>query len=157
LADDFPELFFLGTGSSEGTGDEMMIWWGWASGGETFTRFTPPLPTRPLPLDRSPASGLSPNSDSFSSPSLPYRQIPSITAWRSVEIVRASCLLPLPLFLQLGLDPFQLQDLLYVDGVEGEISGANIKRAGATGRRAAARVPLAICIQCSHQPVWVIS
>ena len=33
----------------------------------------------------------------------------------------------------------------------------HIKRAGATGRRAAARVPPAICIQCSHQPVWAIS
>jgi hypothetical protein len=38
-------LFFLGTGSSERTGDEMMILVGWASWGETFKRFLPHTPS----------------------------------------------------------------------------------------------------------------
>ena len=65
----------------------MMIGWGWASWGETFQRFLPHTPSSNAPappLGRSPESGLSPNrppnSDSFSSPSLPYRQLPYIAA-----------------------------------------------------------------------------
>jgi hypothetical protein len=45
FAGDFLALFFLGTGSAERTGDEVLIWWGWPGGGETFARFLPHTPS----------------------------------------------------------------------------------------------------------------